>query len=767
MALLTAAPVAPARSPDAAGIAQRPAATAPLQPQTAGNYERLPMVFELNQGQNDPHVKFASRGHGYTISLADTEAVISTRQVTDLPVKPNMTARHGAAKDEKNSTLRMRLLGSNPHPKLIGLNEVPAKTDYFVGRDASTWHRNVPSFSKVKYESVYPGIDMIYYGNQSQLEYDFVVAPGVDPRTIRLKLANERGASKASLDQGGDLTAPTDRSDIRFHKPTLYQMSAEGKRPVDGKFVVDRNFEVGFEVGDYDHTQPLIIDPATYLGGSGYDAVYAVAASSAGVYVAGETASVNFPGAPHRSASRTDTDAFVALLTPDMTSVIHTTYYGGSYDDAAWAIAVGTSGVYIAGSTFSADLPMTKSSYLRDLDGAAGANTDGFIAMFSADLTSLHSATYYGGIGDDFFNSICLTPGGMVYAAGVTESISLPKVAGGFQPTVRSPITENTTWQNTFVVEFEPNLNLAINATFLGGSYGSYNTGIASDTTGYFVYVTGFTESTDFPTTRGAQQVTSDNHGIEAPLGYITALANDLSATSGSTYVGEGFDTRPTSIVVTAQNVYVGGSTTAPFIPYTYGFAQPLYAGGQLWGDGFVREYSLDLSHNVAATYLGGTGDDAVTGIALSNTSLYATGFTNSVNFPHTAGGTQHSNGGSQDAFVAQFSLDLKTMGQNTYLGGASVETGYGIAVRTVTNPRSVLTATDEVFIGGVTSSFCCSAYDLPVGGFPADANAIEPSDSSGFRHTNKYDGFVAEYAYVHSLLSLPFPVVGAGVAKP
>jgi hypothetical protein len=746
--MLAAAPAA-ATPEAAASKAGKPAATVPLQPEAVRNYGKLPMSFELNSGQIDPRIKFDSRGRGYTVSLADTEAVISTRKVADSLVTPDSAAQSKGADvaQEENSTLRMMLVGSNPHPTLTGVNEVPAKTDYFVGRDARNWHRNVPSFAKVKYESVYPGIDMVYYGNQSQLEYDFIVAPGSDPRAIRLKMANASGTSKPALAKDGDLAVPADRSEVRFHQPTIYQVRADGKHSVDGKFVVAQNSEVSFEVGDYDHTKPLIIDPATYLGGSGYDQVNAIAVSSEGVYVAGETTSVNFPGAPPRKGSRTDRDAFVALLTPDMSSIIHTTYYGGAYDDAAFAIAVGTSGVYIAGYTYSADLPMTKHSFLHDLDGAAGGESDGFIAMFSADLTTLDYATYYGGIGRDQFNSICLTPGGEVYAAGITESISLPRIAGGFQPKVKSPISGNTTLDNTFVVEFEPDLSYAVTATFLGGYLGSWNFSITSDASGDVVYVVGTTQSDDFPVTSNAQQNNSEDGGREVAQGYITALANDLSATTGSTYIGEGVNAVPRSVVVSGQYLYVAGYTKAPFLPNSYGFAQPFFGGGAIWGDGFVREYTIDLARNVASTYLGGSGDDLILGIAISGTNLYATGFTTSTNFPHAPGGTQHSSGGAEDAFVAQFSLDLKTMGQNTYLGGAGNEQALGIAVRTVANWRSPMIATDEVFIGGFTTSYCC-ANGLPFGGFPASSGAAQPGNGSGLYGSNRMDGFVAEYSY-------------------
>ena len=723
---LATAPSIPARGAAAPAAAISEVA-APLQPQAAGNYGKLPMSFELNAGQSDSRTKFVSRGHGYTVSLAETEAVISTRKVADSLVTLNSKAQRKGAEvaQEEPSTLRMMLVGSNPHPTLTGVNEVPAKTDYFVGRDARNWHRNVPSFAKVKYESVYPGIDVVYYGNQSQLEYDFIVAPGSDPRAIRLKMANTSGTSRPQLAQNGDLAVAADRSEVRFHQPTIYQVGADGKHAVDGKFVIARSSEVSFEVGDYDRTKPLIIDPATYLGGSGYDEVYAIAVSSAGVYVAGETTSVSFPGARSRNGSRTDRDAFVALLSADMSSIIHTAYYGGSYDDAAFALAVGTAGVYIAGYTLSADLPMTAHSFLRDLDGAANGQSDGFIAMFSADLTALTYATYYGGIGRDQFNSICLTPGGEVFAAGITESISLPRIAGGFQPQVRSTISGNTTLDNTFVVEFEPDLSYAVNATFLSGRLGSFNRGIASDASGNVVYVIGETQSDDFPVTANAQQNVAENPGSTAMQGYITALANDLSATTGSTYIGEGMDAHPRSVVVSGQYLYVAGYTKAPFLPNSYGFAQPAFGGGALWGDGFVREYSIDLAHNVASTYLGGSGDDLILGIAISGTNLYATGFTTSTNFPHAPGGTQHSSGGGEDAFVAQLSLDLRTLGQSTYLGGAGDEQANGIAVRTLANWRSPMNATDEVFIAGFTTSYCCR-NGIPSGGFPATSGAAQ-----------------------------------------
>src|SRR6202165_196808 len=226
------------------------------QPQVDRVYGKLPLSFEVNRGQTDPRVKFISRGNGYTLFLAPTEAVLSLRST-------------------RAQVLRIKLLGANAAPIVNGLERLPGQSNYFIGRDPRKWHTNVSTFAKVKYEHVYPGIDLVYYGNQGSLEHDFIVAPGADPRKIRMRVL---GASQRRLDSGGDLLLTTAEAIAWLHKPRVYQDQDGGRQPIQGNYVLIGEDQVGFEVSEYDASRPLIIDPmlsySTYLGAQNDDFGY-------------------------------------------------------------------------------------------------------------------------------------------------------------------------------------------------------------------------------------------------------------------------------------------------------------------------------------------------------------------------------------------------------------------------------------------------------------------------------------------------------------
>ena len=306
---------------------------------TTAAYGQLPLAFEANHGQSDARVRFLARGPGYTLFLTPAEAVLSLRAPA--------------------AVVRLRLEGANPQPSVTGLDRLAGASNYFIGNDPANWQLGVPNYGSVQYAGVYPGIDVVYYGNQRQLEYDFVVAPEADPRRITLAFD---GVDRLSIDPQGNLRLQTAHGELVQQKPVIYQDIRGTRQHVDGRYVLQAHGRVGFAIGSYDVTQPLVIDPvlsySTYLGGGGSDIGYAVAADSAGnAYVTGSTSSVTFPGASGSAIQpslRGGSDVFVAKLNAAGTALVYSTYLGGSASEIGRAIAVdGAGNAYVTGETDS------------------------------------------------------------------------------------------------------------------------------------------------------------------------------------------------------------------------------------------------------------------------------------------------------------------------------------------------------------------------------------------------------------------------------
>src|SRR5438309_1419055 len=289
------------------------------QQRLAENYGKVPLSFEANQGQTDPRVKFLSRGSGYTLFLTSDEAVLAlrSRQSSVVSSQLQKTTDHG---QRTTDTLRMKLVGANQAANVTALDELPGKSNYFIGSDPKKWRTDVPTYGKVKYAGVYPGIDLVYYGNQRQLEYDFVVAPGADPKAITLEIENRNSNlearqskiqkpvlsaakdRKSKIDSNGDLVVEAEGGEVRFHKPVVYQPTADAVNPksqiqnrklLDGRYILTADNHIRFHVSGYDKAKPLVIDPvlvySTYFGiGEDHMGSSAIAVDSSGyAYIAG------------------------------------------------------------------------------------------------------------------------------------------------------------------------------------------------------------------------------------------------------------------------------------------------------------------------------------------------------------------------------------------------------------------------------------------------------------------------------------------------
>src|SRR2546425_1201752 len=578
------------------------------------------------------------------------------------------------------------------------------------------WRTNITNYSEVRYSDVYPGIDLVYYGNNGQLEYDLFVAPGADPHTIRLEIENGNpkfGKRQPRINADGDLVIETEAGEFRFRKPVVYQVpltvvgrrsKATDNRPrksannlssmsnrqfVDGRFELrvlkldnhdsktanpsseteNLKYQVSFEIASYDPELPLVIDPvltySTFLGGGGSDRGNAITVDANGnAYIAGTTYSSDFPTANAFQATSPNVykfqpDAFVAKLDPSGTTLLYSTYLGGSYADEAHGIAVDTAGnTYITGITSSKDFPV--------LGGFQSTHSGGYYDAFVTKLNPTGSAivysTYLGGSGDDEAQAIALDSSGSAYVAGFTGSEDFPTTVGAFQRSYQKN-------QDAFVAKLNTTGSALVYSTYLGGARADSAYGLALDAQGN-AYVTGGTTSVDFPATPGAFQTGYSgyfNTGFVAklnPTGTALVFSSHLGGTNG---VG--------GIAVDASgSAYVTGSAN-PAFPTSNAF-QNKVAGG-LYEDAFVTKFHPAGCALVYSTFLGGTYYDKGLAIAVdSGGRAYVAGYTASTDFP-LANPIQSDYLGGR-AFVAEFTPSGNAILFSTYYGGAPPSYYYG-----------------------------------------------------------------------------------------
>jgi hypothetical protein len=655
---------------------------------------KLALAFEVNQGQTDPEVDFLARGRGYSLLLAGTEAVLwlvepRSRRTPEAIAEPPPSADAG----RKPGALRMKLVDANPRPAKSALEQLPGKVNYFLGNNSAKWRRNIVTYGKIQYDNVYPGVDLVYYGNQRQLEYDFIVAPGADPRTIRIDFD---GVDELIVDERGDLLLrSTDATVLQLKKPFAYQLTDDGRREIAAAYVSDGR-RVSFRMDDYDTGRPLVIDPvliySTRLGGTDGDAGYAIALDGSGnAYVTGETGSTNFPGVnPFQRKFRGATDAFVAKLSADGSRLLYSTYLGGSGADVGYGIAVDAAGsAYVTGDTRSADFPLT-APWQSKLGGAA----DVFVAKLSNDGSTLLYSTYFGGSGGERGLGIAADTAGNAYVTGYTNSTDLP-VYNAFQGKFGGGNAD------AFVLKLNPAGSAPVYATYLGGGNDrpDIGTAIAADGAGN-AYVTGFTNSVDFPTANPLQKFRGPTDA------FVTKFNPAGSALIYSTHLGGTADDEAMGIAVDAAgSAYVTGHTESLNFPTTEGayrtgcVAVPVNIPiGNICsgGDAFVSKLSPDGGGLVYSTYLSGSGFEVGRSVAVDAAgSAHVTGITNSPDFPAVNPVQDTFGGGVYDAFVVKVNPGGSALTYSTYLGGDGDDGGYGIAVD----------AAGDAWVTGYTSS--------------------------------------------------------------
>jgi hypothetical protein len=609
----------------------------------AGEYGKLPLAFELNQGQADPAFQFLSRGPGYSLFLRPDEAVLLLRE--------NSPAH--ATTSGEGATVRMKLIGASSNSPAVPEEQLVTRTNYLIGSDTARWRTNVPNYRRIGFRQVYPGIDLRYYGTGHQLEHDFLVAAGADAHEIEFRLT---GGILRFDHHSGDLLLKTKAGTVRLRAPVAYQDRNGTRRKVAAGYRLLPHDRVGFRLGDYDRRRDLVIDPllvySTFLGGTG-------------------------------------------------TCIPQTC--GGM----TWANAVATDSqgnAYITGWTMASDFPTSASAFqssnhqlcvgdvpCSSVTGFAQGNGNAFVTKISADGTAILYSTYLGGSNPSFSgeqgNAIAVDSQGDAYVAGLTSSPDFPTTSGAFRTALTNPIGANV----GFISKLDPTGSGFLYSTLLG--FGAIS-GMAVDKEGN-AYLTGWTKSPDFPTTPGVFQPTMLPLGGFAGEAFVTKLNAAGSTLVYSSYLGgTGGDLASGIAIDSSGSAYVGGATGSPDFPVTAGAFETNFASYN--ETGFVTKLNPSGTALEYSTFLGGIYHDEVMAIAVNAAgNAFVTGATISLDFPVTSGAFQQNNNGYEPAYTSwpsnAFVTELNTTGSglvySTYLGGTEAgpqflgDYGTGIAI--------------------------------------------------------------------------------------
>lgn len=733
------------------------------------SYGKLPLSFEANTGQTNKEVEFLSRGQGYMLFLTKhAEAVVrldaaSTPHIQGRKADASLAAGQRQSDSSAASVFRLKLLNAQANPRSEGLEQLSGKANYFIGNDPTKWRTNVPIYSKVSFHGVYPGVNLAYYGNQRRLEYDFIVAPNANPGSIAM--ATE--GANASLNAEGDLILAVKGEEVRLQKPLAYQNVNGRRQEIASSYLLKSAHELGFQLGAYDHSQPLIIDPvlsySTYLGGSTGAGGDAIAVDSAGnAYVTGGTSASDFPttsgafqttGPPAcqpqpLSGAQCANDAFVTKLNADGSALVYSTFLGGSGINNAYAIAVDSAGnAYVTGATNTMDFP-TFAAFQPVNRAFLNGGFNAFVTKLNADGTGLVYSTYLGGSGGfrgnlgeseggDGAHGIAVDSGGNAYVTGSTTSPDFPTTLGAFQ--TRTHATNPISGTNAFITKLHFTGALLLYSTYLGGSSNTdYASAIAVDNLGH-AYVAGSTASTDFPTTLTAfQPVAPPKMNSFYTSVFVTEMGSGGSALVYSTYLGGASQDGAAGIAIdSGGNAYVTGGTDSSNFPTTPGafqFIAPTKTGFSVESM-FVTKLNSGLPGRlglVYSTYVGGSGNDGAASIAVdSSGDAFVTGVTASTDFPTTANAIQpaFAAGGVGNAFVLALNPQGAALLYSSYLGGTGgYSLGAGIAL-------------DSSFNAYVVGGTISTSFPTTPGAFQSTA---PQSQGNGAAFVTKISGIIS-----------------------
>jgi hypothetical protein len=747
-------------------------ATSPATKSAAGWAQAMrqsPLTFQENDGQTAAQVKYVAHGAGYELFLTNQEAIVALRQPSGPRAKsPIHGMRRQNLRSVKNSVIRMQLDGANTSAEVTGVDPLPTRTNYFIGSDPKKWHTNVPSYGQVKYHDVYPGVDLVFYGNQRRLEYDLIVAPGANPRKIAFDI---EGTQDLKLDAQGNLVMRVAGGKVELQKPTIYQEHNGEKTEIAGNYVITPDRKVTVEVSKYDAAQPLVIDPAldysTFLGGSNDDMGNGIAVDKNGnAYVAGTTMSTDFPtttGAFKVPPPDSTPAVFVTEVNPTGTSpLVNSTYLSGTGGDQANAIAIDASGnIYVTGQSFSTDFPTTPTTAFIASPIASNPGGTAFLTVLNGN--SLVYSTYLGSTNGDEGWGVAADANGQAYVTGQafpSPTFTIPATAGTFPSPAPNPIG------SAFLARIDTTKAAAaslIYYTYLagtgtgvsGGSVAEQGFQVAVDTNSK-AYITGFTTSSDFPTTT--------NGYVQAPFtgaanGAVFVAEIDTATTGAPSLVYSGYLAGTTAaqnhgdfglgITLGPNNVaYVAGTTTSPDFPVTAGAIQTTPPVPPANGLAFVAVVNTAASGTASlqySTFFGGTNGETATSIAADSTgNAYVAGDTQSADLPVTPGALlmMLTNAGGEGFVLKLNPSPTGTAAANklyaTYLGGSGdagqdADIAQGIAIDSNHN----------AYVTGQTFS----------ADFPHTAGVFQPALNG------TSDAFVSELGLVASLTATPNPL--------
>ncbi len=647
----------------------------------------------------------------------------------------------------RNRSLSMTFIGTNRNPRMEGLEPLKTKTSYFIGNDPANWRTGVVNYGKVRYAGLWPGIDLIYYGNQQDHEFDFVLAPRTDPSTIRFRFDH---AGKIAIDENGDMVLKSDGGDVRLRKPVLYQEVDGQRRVIDGRFALHRKAgraEVGFEVGRYDRDRSLVIDPvitfATFLGSYYVDLASSIKVDAQGyMYVGGSTSSYYFPTTPGAFQTwQVDTggcsgpeppfylpcsSAFIAKITPTGDALVYSTYLGGTPFNYGESIAVDAQGhVYIVGSTDAPNFPVTPGAWQTTKRG----QRNGFVTKLNATGTGLIYSTYLGGSNREWAYDIKIDSTGQAYVCGATNSPDFPVTPGAAQTVFRGGELLNQNFGDAFIVKLNTAGSAPVYSTLLGGTGREVAYSLELDLTGS-VTVAGMTASRDFPVTPDAYQTSIENLYVDDTDAFATRINPAGTAFTYATLIGaDGSEEASALAVNPAGEIYLFGITNSEKFPVT---ANAIQKNISLFPteynppkvDCFVLRLNPATKTLIYSTYLGGVFDEQAHGLVIDEKGYaYLTGYAFSGDFPTTPGERQNGT----DAFLTKIHPSGDYLVYSMNIGGmpGDGDRDYGFDI---TRDQA-----GRIYIAGVTESVTFPVVNpgQPYGGGVTDAFILRAEETT------------------------------------